>query len=493
MKQSQRILKNGLMGLTSNFFGGLIQFATLIMIARSIPVEDFGTYSFLLSFASIFKFLADLGLSNILIREMSKDLDNIEKLLGATRLLMWLMSIGSFILLFLFVSLLSFPIEVKGLALLMGVGTLLNFNSTGYTAVFRAFEDMGYNALGFVLHKILVLAFTYLSLVMDFGLLGLIGSFVLASFLLLNFYAIIISKRYCKVRFNYNLGLWRHLIKEALPLGGGILIRQSSSQVDIMLLGILTSLSFVGLFSGPYRVILALILIPLGFILPVFPMFSRLASDNRSLFFEAFERCVRFISLLSFPLVMLFYVFAPFLVTSLLGPKYYDSINIFRILSFYILPMFITSVVPFAFTALGKQKTYCVISFIGLLMHIIFMLAFVKTIGDMGSCYAILLSEFIIISISLFALSKEGGSWKFIFYLIKPATASLAVGALISIGFNYDNFWGWLGLLTFPFIYLVLLLAMKAFSSQDIALIKESLGIFYQFNKNKSRQAVTER
>src|SRR4029077_15205923 len=124
MKQSQRIVKNVLAGGLSVGIGGLIQLAAVALIAHTVSVSEFGTYSFILAFAMFFQLLADSGLTNILVRELATKPERMGEILGAALLLIWALTFAVGALLLAVIPFLHFPFEVKVLIALMGAATL---------------------------------------------------------------------------------------------------------------------------------------------------------------------------------------------------------------------------------------------------------------------------------------------------------------------------------------------------------------------------------
>jgi O-antigen/teichoic acid export membrane protein len=141
MKQSQRIVKNVLAGGVAVGLGGLLQAAAIVLIARSVSVNDFGIYSFILAFAVFFQLLADTGLSNILMRELAKTPEKLAEILGAALALIWVLSIAVELIILAIVPFLHFSLEVKLLTLAMGAATLSLFHCAGYGSALRSQED----------------------------------------------------------------------------------------------------------------------------------------------------------------------------------------------------------------------------------------------------------------------------------------------------------------------------------------------------------------
>ena len=141
MKQSELIVKNLLAGAVAVGVGGLLQTVAIILVARYVSVSLFGTYSFILAFAMFFQFVADSGVSNILMRDLAVSPDKMAETLGGALWLSWLLSIGVGLVMWGIIPFLHFSLEVKLLAAIMGINCLSNFPCGCYGAVLRSQED----------------------------------------------------------------------------------------------------------------------------------------------------------------------------------------------------------------------------------------------------------------------------------------------------------------------------------------------------------------
>ena len=91
MKQSQRIVKNAVVGVAAGVIAGLVYLATTIAIARNhnVSLAEFGKYQWVLAFAMIAQLVADSGLPRMMIREIAKDPECVGKITGASAGLIW--------------------------------------------------------------------------------------------------------------------------------------------------------------------------------------------------------------------------------------------------------------------------------------------------------------------------------------------------------------------------------------------------------------------
>ena len=95
MKQSQRIVKNAVVGVAAGVIGGVVYLATTIAIARNhnVSLAEFGKYQWVLAFAMIAQLVADSGLPRMMIREIAKDPECVGKISGAAAGLIWAISL----------------------------------------------------------------------------------------------------------------------------------------------------------------------------------------------------------------------------------------------------------------------------------------------------------------------------------------------------------------------------------------------------------------
>src|SRR5262249_814344 len=121
MKQSQRIVKNAIVGVLAGVIGGLVYLATTIVIARNkhVSVAEFGEYQWVLSFAMVAQLVADSGLPRMMIREIARDPKCVGKITGAAAGLIWVISAIIFLVIGGIDLCLPYRLEVKIALMLM--------------------------------------------------------------------------------------------------------------------------------------------------------------------------------------------------------------------------------------------------------------------------------------------------------------------------------------------------------------------------------------
>ena len=183
------------------------------------------------------------------------------------------------------------------------------------SAVLRAFEDNELNYIGFILQKILLLVFILVAFISRRDWLGSLSRTCSRISCCGAFYHIVVSKFYTRSKLQDRSALWKALLLSALPMGGGVMLRQLALQIDILVLTWMTNMTTVGLFSGPYRLSMALRTIPQTLSLPLYPLYSRTAHFSPARFGDVYRQSLKFFTLVSIPFAAFFIAWAQPILT----------------------------------------------------------------------------------------------------------------------------------------------------------------------------------
>jgi O-antigen/teichoic acid export membrane protein len=276
LKKTSTLFKNLVSVALGQFFSGLLYMASVVLIARYLGTTRFGDYFYIFSFVNIFQFVADLGISSIFIREVSREKNLLGLMLGNLKSIYWVFSFLSMIIIISVVGFTTHDSTVRFAAYPAAIATVALFHSFGYVTVFRAFEHMEINSAGLILSRLLFLLFVIGAIKLGTGLVGIFVALALSSLALWWIYYVIVSKKYTRPKLSFDLPVWRFMLKEGVSTGGTIILRRTTWYVDIFMLKGLATSAAVGLFSSTYQIIQMLYLLPWTLAVPFMPVFSRL-------------------------------------------------------------------------------------------------------------------------------------------------------------------------------------------------------------------------
>jgi O-antigen/teichoic acid export membrane protein len=482
MKQSQLIAKNMTVILVSEMIGFGLQLAVTVLVARHLGAEGFGKYSFILAFVWVFQLIADSGLSNIMVREISVRKETLEYQLGVTKSLIWMLSLVVFALIALTANIFSLDTTVKNAVYIMGLAVIATVHAVGYSSIFRAMEEMEYNAIGFVAHKVLLLTLTISVIMYGYGIIAIITVNLICNVALWCFYYMVVRLRYHRPKMIIDISAWRYLIVEAIPIGIASILRKISLQVDILILTALATTASVGLFSAPYKIIQALTLLPQTLTIALFPLFSRLAKRSYRELFAAYEKNLKFIYLLSIPVVVVLTILARSIMAVVFGPAFIPASIALQLLSVSIIFLFQTSQFVYLFSALGKQRLFTVTSFVALAVNVILDFLLIPKFDFMGACMGTLAAEVSLFCVGVCFIKAVDKNTSFLRASWKAAVSGCFMATVLYPFRDSSLSLALLGIVLSLLVYLLSLFILRFFSSSELSKIIES----FLFLKKKS-------
>jgi len=483
MKQSQRIVKNAVVGVAAGVIGGLVYLATTIAIARNhnVSLVEFGKYQWVLAFAMIAQLVADSGLPRMMIREIAKDPECVGKITGAAAGLIWAISLVICLVVGVIALFLPFGNDMKIAVMLMTLATLGTFHAAGYSAVLRAFEDNELNYLGFILQKILFLALILVMLHFRTGLVGFVVAHLISNLFMWTFYHVLVSKFYTKVKLKVDLPLWKELFFSAVPMGGGVMLRQLAMQIDIFVLGLMTNMQTVGLFGGPYRLSWSLRTIPQTLSLPLYPLYSRTAHFSPSRFGDVYRQSLKFFCLLSIPFAAFFITWSKQLLTLALGARFLPALPAMQLLGLGLIPFFISTLFQYLFAALDAQKGFFVTTMIGSVLRVTLLVALIPHYNYVGPAIAFVCAETLTVALWIFQMHKLGYPAHLGNVLWRPLAAGAAMAGVLYLCAESSLIWQLAGAGLSVLSYGAVLLALRTFSSEEISQAREGIAFFSPF------------
>jgi len=483
MKQSQRIVKNAVVGIAAGVIGGLVYLATTIVIAHNkhVSVAEFGEYNWVLAFAMIAQLVADSGLPRMMIREIAKDPTCVAKITGAAAGLIWVISLIIFLVVGVIAIFLPYRMEVKIALMLMMFATLATFHGAGYSAVLRAFEDNELNYLGFILQKVLLFVLILVMLHFQTGLIGFVIAHLVSNVLLWNFYHILVSRFYTKVKLQVDLPLWKELFITAIPMGGGVMLRQMALHIDIFILGMMTNMTTLGLFSGPYRLSWSLRQIPQTLSLPLYPLYSRTAHFSPNRFGEVYQQSLKFFTLISVPFAVFFMAFSKPLLTLALGARFLPALPAMQLLGLGLIPFFMSTIFQYLFAALDAQKKFFASTLLGSILRVILLVSLIPHYNFVGPAIAFVIAEIFTVGAWIYQLNKLSYPAHLARTLWRPLLVGTAMGLILYQFTSSPVIVQIEGAVVALLVYALGLLLLRTFSEEEIQHAREGISFVSPF------------
>lgn len=391
----RRLVRNSVFMTGSVVGGGLLLFFILVLCARYIGVEKFGNFTLVITIAAIFQLFADGGIVNITIRDAAREIEKAGEILGATRALAWLMTVGLGALLVLVTELVVKDRAFKITLYAMGAASLAALHASVYAAILRAYEDMGIVAVSGIAHKVLLLALVVGTIKLDLKMEGIAVAHLVANLLQWLFHAVLVRARYTRSSLRLDRSYVSYMMREALPLGAGVVLRRFNVHLHTFLLTGLAGAVAVGIYNSAYRFLQMIEVGALALASVLFPALAKLQKASMQQFTKLYADSLRVMVVASAPVGGLLAALGDRYVLVIYGPSYASAGIVLKILGASLIFLVPGALAHSVFSALGRQASFMRVSFAGIVANAIVGGAMIHFYQSTGAALATLSTELV--------------------------------------------------------------------------------------------------
>ena len=471
MNTIQRIAKNvGVLGI-SQVITSVLGFFVLIYIARYLGEVGFGKYSFALSFTVLFVVFSDIGISNLIVREIARNKELTNEYLTNISIIKFLLSFLAFGFIAVTINLMEYPQDTIYIVYLFGIYTILTSFAQTFKSIFQAHERMEYTAVVMIIEKIILISLVFFVIFSEYGLieLGYVYVFVGIVDVLLSFSVVLI--KIAKPKPTINFPLWKTLIIGSIPFGLNALFGVLFFKIDTVMLSVFKDDAAVGIYNAAYVPLLAITAIVSTMVISaLYPVMSRyFVSSKESL--ETFTGLSsKYMAIIGFPVGMGCFVLAERFIALFYAGQYSDSIIAFQILALFIPIRLVSSITGTLLTSINRQSHRTVSAGLSALVNIVLNAAMIPYLSYIGASIATVLSEVFLYFVFIYFINKHYRELGLHKHFIKPLVASLVMGGFV---FYFKDVNLLLIVISAGLVYFVILLLLRTFTQEDKDILKQ--------------------
>ncbi len=349
------VVKNATSQVGGRLFLTLARFGVAVLIVRYCGVDRFGEYSLILSLLLVTEWIADFGLTDIIVRAMCRDPQRQRSLLSAlaaAKGVQVMIALG-FLLGALVV--MQYPANIVRAGAIVGIEVFFYGGALVYRALFRARMVMERDVGAEIAGVLVMIPLIWYACVKDASLEVLAACYLLSRvvFFVVAFAA---GRRDCSPNpFRASLGDLKWAFKAALPLGVAGLLVCFYDVMDPILLSRMDNIRSVGYFSSAMRFTWPVVIAVQAICATVFPLLSSYWNRQTGDFRRTLQGVVNVAVLLGAGTFCIFNS-CPESIMGLLGPEMVEAAFILRLLSWVVFFRAITSVVAPLIIITGRTK-----------------------------------------------------------------------------------------------------------------------------------------
>lgn len=349
------VIRNSLFNLGAQIIIKLVSFGFLVFVVRQLGSAEFGKYATATAYVAVLMVLCDLGLGSYVSREVARDENQIEKLLGNMMALRFFLALGLITFATVSAWVLGYTPEIVFAIFLSSSSQLLFAVQSTLDAVLIGTQRLGASAFANLVNQFVLVGSGVVLLLAGTGFLGLSFASLLgiAAATILN--STTVRRRIGQHRLIFTPGNWPHLLKKSLPFGINMLALSVAYRLDSLMLGWFWGNTVVGLYSAAYNLIFTLATISNSVNLALFPNMSRQYAHDPEAARRNFGRYLRLLLILSLPMAAIGSVLAFDLVKLLFSNVYAQSGLALMILVWALPLMFLNELLGYIGATLGLE------------------------------------------------------------------------------------------------------------------------------------------
>jgi O-antigen/teichoic acid export membrane protein len=343
----------------------LIGLVTTLFVARSLGPDRFGAFSFAFTIFVLFSLVANLGLENLVVRQVARQEGQLTVFLGDAALLkLTAVPVGLLIVWLLAgQALTSFWLALW----LAGYG-LGHAHLMFQCAVFRGLERMERQTWLVSLEASLILVGALTAVWLFDSATWVAGAYCLGAWgasLLGHWW---LRRQVGPLRYRWDSPRLRRLLRLTLPFSLGITGLLLFDRQVSLLVYLFDSETAVGWFNAVYFLILATSNVPLIVLNALFPQLAREGvQPNKQHLQQSIRTALRYLNIISIPVAVGFFALAPVIVQLFYGSDYLPAAPILRILALSIPGLFINVFLLGTLQSNDRQAVVAWVVWLGLL------------------------------------------------------------------------------------------------------------------------------
>lgn len=392
-----KVAKNTMYLLSGSIGQKVLAFVYFAIVARRLGVAGTGQYFTALSFTIIFSIFVDLGLANVLIREVAKFPEKAEKLLASVLGIKVTLAVATVVATLLTATILQYPPVIMMLIAMASVVMVFDAIHLVFYATMRGFQNLRYEAIGVLSGQIITVVVGLIFLFLRMPVQYLVVALCCGSMWNVVWSGAVLYRKFgVRPRFSFDRGLIRFFIGVTIPFALAGIFSRVYSYIDTVMLSKMVGDAAVGIYSVAYKITFAFQFLPMAFAAAMYPAMSDYAAHNHVKLAELYATVQKYLLLIVLPLSTGIFVLARQIIVLMYGASYLSATSTLQIIIFSLIFAFLYWPSGSLLNASDNQKKNTVVMGVTMLVNIIANLLFIPRFGPVGAAMSALLGNFLL-------------------------------------------------------------------------------------------------
>ncbi len=385
--------------------GRLFQFVLIYAAQRILGPANYGVITYGLAVGVVLAPVTDLGMQLIITREVARVERIASRVSGIGLALKLLLAVGAVAALVLIS--LQRPDSTVFATFALGMAVICSSFAEFFGYVFRGLRRVELDALLTLLLRLCVFAFGIAALLLQPSVNGVALAYLIGNGLAAVLGYTWLRSWFFKPTLTARRSASSALLRQALPLGGAILLSIAYTRTAVFLLDAFSSSTAVGEYGVALRLTEPLALIPSAIMAAVFPALAHTMAQGGYAATRALRlKTIGVLSLAGALIAAGGVLLGPWLIHFLYGTQYAGSTQALQLLALAALPIFINYALTHFLVARRQQRLNLVFNAVIFVVNLFLCSWLIPRFSPGGAALATVLSELTLVTLCSIALSR---------------------------------------------------------------------------------------
>ncbi|HVA20620.1 MAG TPA: oligosaccharide flippase family protein [Candidatus Micrarchaeia archaeon] len=473
MALARRTIRNTAILFAARTGSRLLVFVVFLVQQRALGPTGYGEFATITVLSNLASISADLGLQIVYLREGSRHRERLDRLLATVLAAKLPLLAASLVVLWVMVSVGGPPLPQllwPAFALLLTTSVANVLRSTFY-----ATGEIRYEAIATGAEAVILLGGTAAIAALGFGLPAYLLVYAASYGFTCVFAAIVIRRRYFRIRLLPEVGEAGRLLRLGLPFALAFALNTIYFKIDILILDGLRGYHQVGIYQAAYKFLEGLSFIPQTIMNAIFPALAIVHLEGRGRLRSLYTSAYRLLATIAVPLAVAFGLDGG-AILRVVG-VYSQSATAARILALALLFLFVNNSFIFGLGAMDRQLASVWLAGFSILVNVVLNLVliplFPRDAGYLASSWATVVTEVFLLAAGYLVVRRHLGSLPWLRPSWPIAGAGLVMAAVVVELSSGSVLWV---LPVGGVAYLAVLVGLGGISRDEWRLARSSLG-----------------
>jgi O-antigen/teichoic acid export membrane protein len=376
-----------------------ISLITTALIARALGPELYGKYTFGLTYILLFSVLANFGIETLFIRESARDKENIARMIMDIMHLRCVLAILTTGVIAVSVNLLHYPESTIRVVYILSVGLFFQILYMTVMSVYRSLEEMSAVAFFSIIFRVITAVMIVTSIYLGMGLMGIVWTFTVGNVLIFFGAYIYFYKNYKILHFRIKPRNWIVLVTRGFPFYLSALLTMVYYKINILMLSKMQGELEIGFYMAAAALVETLYFIPEAVNNSLFPAFSRIYGHSLAALEKTYSKMVKYVILIAAAVCVGCLLVGDKILHLIYGEAFSRAVPTLNVLIFFWTFIFFSQVMSSLLFSIKREHVQVKVMGMACVINIILNYLFIGAYGFIGSAYALVITELLVVLI----------------------------------------------------------------------------------------------